>query len=450
MKHLSRVWEIIKNPSNRTFVIATGIVVGLPIVILCSLAVAWSVNAPFWDQWIYADLLDKLRNGTLSFHDLWQQHNEHRIFFPKIIQLIAAIITHWNVRFEVIMNLLAAITTYGFLVWLAFKTLKNRAQSLIAAAVIAWLVFSPLAYVNWIWGLQFAWYLSVLALVVSLWGIYRSKQTAFDIWFWTAIIAAIVCNYSLGNGMLAWVAGGLVLWMRGMPRTKLLTWSGAAIAAICIYFYHFTLGSGSLSALLHRPLEGVQYVLQYLGHNLGPDPGSALMAGAILLAIGIGSVIITIREKQLVVITPWVGLASYGLLTAAVAAATRMGQFGVDHSMSFSYTTVSALFVIGVAVMGIQATVLMLPAVRKWSASILVIIGVVIGLVAYPLGTGYVQNYLIGIQKMHEQSQHLNKIRECIYSVRSADDPCLLNAFPDKQQIWNKLHILKDIHWGHF
>lgn len=435
---------------NKALII-TGLVTGLPIAMLAVQLAVLSVDAPFWDQWIYADLLKKLHTGTLAFNDLWHQHNEHRIFFPKLIQLAVAAITNWNVRFEIIMNMLAALGAYGLMVWIAWKTFRSKLGFAIGAIIIAWLLFSPLAYINWIWGFQFVWFFSVLALTATIWALYRSKDApGFDKWFWAAAACAVLCNYSIGNGLLVWVVGCLMLFVYHANRQKILTWAGIGTAAITLYFYHLNLAGGSLAILLQRPLDVAQYTLQYLGHPLGATSGAALIAGVLLLITGAVSVLIGYKQKLFIWLVPWLALAGYGLLTAFMAAATRLGPFGVEHSMVFSYTTISVLFSIGVVMMAIIVAARSWPQIERWSAAWLVGAGCVVGLAAYPLATGYTSNYLTGLQKMKEQSQHLKKVRACLYAAKSETDPCLLHTFNNQKEVWEKLQFLKSIHWGDF
>src|SRR5258708_5502936 len=80
----------------------------IPIMVMAGLLWRYSVNVPFWDQWEYVTLVGKLHHGTLGLHDLWMQHNEHRILFPRIVTLIVATITGYNIRYEIFLNFITA------------------------------------------------------------------------------------------------------------------------------------------------------------------------------------------------------------------------------------------------------------------------------------------------------------------------------------------------------
>ena len=73
-----------------------------PLALLAILIFVFSENIPFWDQWELVPSIELMRSGDLSIGDLWEQHNEHRLFFPKIIMLSLAALTSWNVQAEIV------------------------------------------------------------------------------------------------------------------------------------------------------------------------------------------------------------------------------------------------------------------------------------------------------------------------------------------------------------
>src|SRR5271165_7446929 len=70
----------------------------LSILLLISI---YGVNIPAGDQWDEVPLLlEKMHEGTLSLRHFFAQHNEHRIFFPRLIMFTLALLTHWNIKVE--------------------------------------------------------------------------------------------------------------------------------------------------------------------------------------------------------------------------------------------------------------------------------------------------------------------------------------------------------------
>jgi hypothetical protein len=66
--------------------IADVVQIAFPIALGILIALT-AVNVPFWDEWEWADLIFRFHMGTLSFADLWAQHNEHRMLFPQLVFL---------------------------------------------------------------------------------------------------------------------------------------------------------------------------------------------------------------------------------------------------------------------------------------------------------------------------------------------------------------------------
>jgi hypothetical protein len=60
----------------------------------------FGVNVVFGDQWFIVPLFDKLFAGELTISDLFAQHLEHRMFFPRIAMLLLGVATEYNNRAE--------------------------------------------------------------------------------------------------------------------------------------------------------------------------------------------------------------------------------------------------------------------------------------------------------------------------------------------------------------
>ena len=57
----------------------------LPALILLIDIRVFAVNVPFMDDWQFVPLLEKAKNGTLTFQELVAPHDEHRLLLPRII-----------------------------------------------------------------------------------------------------------------------------------------------------------------------------------------------------------------------------------------------------------------------------------------------------------------------------------------------------------------------------
>lgn len=425
----------------------------IPIGIMATLLIRYSVNAPFWDQWSYVPLVAKFHEGTLTVYDLWKQHNEHRYIFPKLVTVSLAELTSYNIRFEILLNFVTASATYGLLLVMLKRLLGNyRSLLLVLAGVVAWLLFSPVQWINWIWGFQLAFFMGVFFSVLTIYMLTKSDNKTFTPLFWTAVATAFVGTYSLGNGMTIWAVGLGILLFQRVDRRLLVAWCGAAVAVMATYFYHFHRSPDSLSLLqvAKQPVAVIKYLFSYLGHNLALTPPGARLTGAVLLIILAASVYVIYKRRQTERILPWLALTAYVVCTAGLAAISRL-NFGIDHSMSYSQTTISVLFIIGVTAIASYAAVLLLrqkPVAKQLTRYY---VGFLLaGIVAYPMLASFIGNYTQGIHKLEDQGRHMAKVERCIHAAKSAQDECLLFAYPDKQAAWDNIQLLKDIEFNNF
>jgi len=111
-------------PSNRWFWWTLAV---LPFFFLAWATWHNALDFPFFDQWHFAPDVLKAFEGTLTLGDLWRPHNEHRIFFPKLMMLVLARLSHWNVGWEIAAN--TALGVAIFTVWLLLFRLSARRLS---------------------------------------------------------------------------------------------------------------------------------------------------------------------------------------------------------------------------------------------------------------------------------------------------------------------------------
>lgn len=123
-------------------------VVLLPPLYILYLITRYGIDVPFWDEWEFVPLLMKFKSGALTFHDLLAQHNEHRILFPRLIMLVLAAVTGWDIRYELYANFAVAAFTFVFLN-LLYRRAAGKGRAPWFPALSAFLVFSPVQAENW-------------------------------------------------------------------------------------------------------------------------------------------------------------------------------------------------------------------------------------------------------------------------------------------------------------
>jgi hypothetical protein len=72
----------------------------LPALLLLADIRAFAVNIPFMDDWQFVPLLEKAKNGNLTFRELWAPHDEHRLLLPRIIIIVSMFATGGDYRVQ--------------------------------------------------------------------------------------------------------------------------------------------------------------------------------------------------------------------------------------------------------------------------------------------------------------------------------------------------------------
>jgi len=424
----------------------------IPILIMIALLVRYSVNAPFWDQWEYVFLIHKMHAGTLNIQDLWMQHNEHRILFPRLVTLGLSWLTNYNVRYEVMMNFITASVTYGFLLLMIKQTFGKLTKSTAGLAFLfAWLLYSPVQWINWIWGFQLCFFMGVLFSVITIWLVTKTESKTYPKFFYLALMTGAIGTYCIGNGLVIWAVGLILLLLQKVDRKKILIWIGMALAVSATYLYKFHRSPDSLPLriIAKEPVAVVKYFFTYLGRSLAWTPIGGRYTGFALLVLLVTSLLVIYKKGHLSKVLTWVGLALYVAMSALLAAVSRL-NFGVNQAFADSYTTMSVLFVIATIAVGFYAGSLLLKNNTKRRYQAALIVALLIGALCVPLVVSFVRNYSYGVQQLEGQSRDMAKVQKCIYSAHSANDACLLYAYPNKQTAWQGIKILKQLKWGNF
>src|SRR5215218_1327367 len=99
----------------------------------------FGVNVVFADAWDMVLVFRKWSNGRLAFADLYAQHVEHRMFFPRGAELLLGILTKYNNVAEMYLIVSCFLITAVVLL-LAFR--RGTGSPLILFVPVALLIFS--------------------------------------------------------------------------------------------------------------------------------------------------------------------------------------------------------------------------------------------------------------------------------------------------------------------
>lgn len=323
----------------------------LPAFFIALLILIYGVNVPYWDQWGIAPLFEKLHNGSFSFNDLFMQHNESRLFFPKFIFIPLAYLTHWNVKYEMAFTFLLACIVSLNVYYLSKLTLGGSVVKRLFIATIAnLLIFAPIQWENWLWGIQMIVFVPIACITTCIVVAYSKLPTLTK--FLISVCLCTISTFSYANGILCWIVVFPVLILKSRKKlTKniwlIFGWLICFASNLLIYFYNYKKPANhpSFTEALIYPQQAIYYFLSFLGAPLSFGNGiAAIVVGFILLLLFLISsfyILKLSRKTALLHCTVgWLMIGLYAVMSATITTLGRVG-FGVQQSLESRYTTFS-------------------------------------------------------------------------------------------------------------
>ncbi len=355
-----------------------------PPAFLIAIVLTQTVDVPFADQWALIPLLQHSYKHSLTFQDFWQQHNEHRLLFPRLAMLGLARLSGWNTRVEMLASVALAGALFAVLVAQVRQTgrlLGMRWQWLVPAISLA--VFSLNQAESWWGGWNLQIFLSVLAVVACMALLTQASARIGTLGL--AVACAVVASYSYGPGLLVWGAGAALLILRARPWSaaigwRLALWCAAGVLTLAAFFYgyHWSAQTAPLASIVRAPGRYLVYTTMYLGAaptrgaveylfgaitgdtyaicNLG-DSDLCAMVGTAALAAGAGGVLLfafgtwaLLRRVALQTLLPYIGLGLYALASGLMTGLSR-AAYGNNQALAQRYATNASLFWIALMIL---------------------------------------------------------------------------------------------------
>ncbi len=338
-----------------------------PAVLIGWLIFLYGVDTPWGDQWDgMAQLFEKAQAGTLGLSDFFAFHNEHRIFFPRLIMFATARLTNWNVRAEMLIGWMLLCVSAMSIRQMAkasgWRDLRSCFWLILASNV---LLFTPLQWENLIWGFQIGFLLPLAATITALW-LATALPRPFD--FVGTMILCLVTTFSIASGFSSWLLVAPVLALTpkiATSRTNFrwwLIWILIACASTYFYFRGFAQPHGHPSEQhgLSHPLDALEFFLAYLGSPFSSGTAfdktfiAEISGGALLVSLlALLSYLWHCRsEKELLGrAVPWVSLGGIALANALLTTIGRVG-FGISAALPPRYVSFSIMLPLALLFLG--------------------------------------------------------------------------------------------------
>jgi hypothetical protein len=263
--------------------------------------------------------------------------NEYRQFFPNVIFVGLGKLTHWDLRYEMILVFVAACLISLNVRRLAVLTTQaSEFQFAVLLLMGNLIVFSLTQYENWLQAQQLVYYMPILCVTTCIVIARTSLGTLAKFGICAAL--SFVSTFSSANGIVCWVVVLPLLVFTEWPKSRRpVVWlSGLWIAGICLsvalYLHGYEKPWWTPSPLtgLYHPLRAFVYFLGFVGGPLGLERVRlSVVAGAVMIA-GFTAACVYLarhrRDRELMARTiGWVVIAAYSLLTAAMTTIGRVG-----------------------------------------------------------------------------------------------------------------------------
>ena len=334
-----------------------------PAIPLAGLVNRYGVDVLYRDQWEEVPFMAKAFRGGLTLADFFEPHNEHRIFFPRLLFVLLARLTHWNVRAE--MGLIVAgacLIAWSLQILLRRSWPEQPVKALAFSLVVNLFVFSPIQHQNWLWGFQLQFLAPILCFSALL---ALPERLSPRIWAALAAALCVVSTFSLGAGFLVWVAALPVLLAR-LPRPSwlraALLWLLGLAACLTLYLYGYVPPRHTFSnpPFFEQPALFARLFVTMLGQPLAIAFGKAretlaFSLGALLLLAYAALLAQLVRARSLrtpLATVAWASLGLHALLLDGLITFGRAGA-GIGSAFASRYTTPTLYLVIAVFVLAI-------------------------------------------------------------------------------------------------
>ncbi|HSH37994.1 MAG TPA: hypothetical protein VK993_04340 [Chthoniobacterales bacterium] len=335
------------------------VILGLaPLLAMLAIVLTHWLPLPYWDEWASPGrLFAAWYGGTLTWRDFFEQHNESRGVFARMLHLLLVQFGGWDVRREMAL-LFASVCAITILF---YKLMRRIPGATTRSALITWsaatvLCFSAVQLDNFLWATLLGPFVPGLGLMAI--AVVNTSQLSFRTKCLLNALVALLATYTFVIGLLLWALGVPTLAPNdSVTRRKMWLWYAVyglcGAIAVGVYFigyirptHHpkfFPDGTG-FTAFAH-------YLLLWIGGYFrapGINPLAVGMTAAIIFAVALISVgVLLIRTHAW---RPFYGallITAYACITAGTTAAGRIG-FGVEQAMDARYRTFSVFFYLAI------------------------------------------------------------------------------------------------------
>ena len=190
---------------------------------------------PVWDQWSEADRFFRpWQDGHLTWQDWVAPHNEHRIFFTRLLDfLLIRLNGRWDTLLQMTVNAALHAGYACALAYCLWRFLGRKNLGLICLLVAPFFAL-PFAAENTIRGFDSQQYFLTIGSLATLLGLGFAPPGSR--WWWLGWLAAVLTLFTMASGLLAALAVAGLIGLRALKERKLSRSGGVTLAASLAVF----------------------------------------------------------------------------------------------------------------------------------------------------------------------------------------------------------------------
>ena len=166
---------------------------------------------PYWDQWDgeAANLYSPYLNHTLTWKNMVDCHNEHRIFTTRVLALLLLKINKlWNPLLQMVVNAGLHVITLMVGVFLIKRVLGRDNYLPALMGFLLFMCIIPFGWENTLAGFQSQFYFVILFGLTSLWLLVINEP--FKGRWWAGLGCGVLAFLSLASGVFVFAAASLI------------------------------------------------------------------------------------------------------------------------------------------------------------------------------------------------------------------------------------------------
>ena len=328
------------------------VVIGLTaaMVILCRQSI------PYGDQW------ENLISGRqVGWAWLLSQHNEHRLFFPRLIFWADAALCHERNDLSLAVSFALQLATASLMAVLARRALAaGRLAAVTVTGFCFALTFSALQWANFTSGFQVAFFLVCFAAAATSAIVVYGGQGWSSVWPILALDA--VATYSLASGILVpMVAVALALGAR-RPSRQIAVLALAAALLLAAYLRGYQPPAATPGVAWSPGV--LPDLTAYVLNELGTFPAALFGLGALWLRLGVGgggllllaALLLTNHARARPAARRELSLFGIALFVLGTCALTAIGRLplGIEQATAGRYATPVLLFWVALSLLAVS------------------------------------------------------------------------------------------------